>query len=42
MIDSILKNSDLHDIAEKVNAGVRLSFDDGVRLYRSPDLHAVG
>jgi len=42
MIDSILKNSDLHDIAEKVNAGERLSFDDGVRLYRSSDLHAVG
>ena len=42
MIDSILKNSDLRDIAEKVAAGERLSFEDGVRLYRSPDLHAVG
>jgi len=42
MIDSILKNSDLRDIAEKVAVGQRLSFEDGVRLYRSPDIHAVG
>ncbi len=42
MIDSIFRNSDLRDIAEKVAAQERLSFEDGVRLYRSPDLHAVG
>jgi aminodeoxyfutalosine synthase len=42
MIDSLFKNSDLADIAEKVSAGERLSFEDGVRLYRSPDIHAVG
>ncbi len=32
----------LHTIAEKVEAGERLSFDDGVALYRSPDFLAVG
>ncbi len=32
----------LKPIAEKVMAGQRLSFDDGVALYRSPDLLAVG
>ncbi len=32
----------LQDIADKVQASERLSFEDGVRLYRSPDLHAVG
>jgi aminodeoxyfutalosine synthase len=29
-------------ILEKVRAGERLSFDDGVSMYRSPDLLAVG
>ncbi len=32
----------LHPIAEKVHAGVRLSFEDGVTLYRSGDILAVG
>jgi aminodeoxyfutalosine synthase len=32
----------LKPIAEKVFAGERLSFDDGVALYRSPDLLALG
>jgi aminodeoxyfutalosine synthase len=32
----------LHSIAKKVNAGERLSFEDGVALYRSPDILAVG
>jgi len=32
----------LLSIAEKVQAGVRLSFDDGVALYRSGDILAVG
>ena len=30
------------DIADKLEAGTRLSFDDGVRLFESPDLAAVG
>lgn len=42
MIDSFLKNSDLKDIAEKMAVGERLTFEDGVRLYRSSDLHALG
>jgi aminodeoxyfutalosine synthase len=29
-------------IAAKLDAGARLSFDDGVALFRCPDLHAVG
>jgi aminodeoxyfutalosine synthase len=32
----------LRSIAAKVKAGERLSFDDGVALYRSPDILAVG
>jgi len=32
----------LKPIAEKVLAGERLSMDDGIALYRSPDLLAVG
>jgi aminodeoxyfutalosine synthase len=32
----------LKPIAEKVLGGERLSFDDGIALYRSPDLLAVG
>jgi aminodeoxyfutalosine synthase len=32
----------LRDIAEKVEDGERLTFDEGVALYRSADLNAVG
>ena len=32
----------LKDIAEKVEAGVRLSYDDGVALYRASDILFVG
>jgi len=32
----------LADIAAKLDAAVRLDFDDGVRLFESPDLLAVG
>lgn len=32
----------LGDLLEKVSAGERLSFDDGLRLYRCPDILAVG
>ncbi len=32
----------LKPIADKVLAGERLSFDDGLALYRSPDLLAIG
>jgi len=32
----------LADIRAKVDAGVALSFDDGVRLYGTPDIHTLG
>ncbi len=32
----------LADIADRVDAGVRLSFQDGVRLFECPDLLALG
>jgi aminodeoxyfutalosine synthase len=35
-------DSALESIARKVDAGERLSFDDGVTLYRSGDILAVG
>jgi len=37
-----ITDSRLRPIAEKVLGGERLSFDDGIALYRSPDLLAVG
>jgi aminodeoxyfutalosine synthase len=37
-----LTDASLQPIADKVLAGERLSFDDGVALYRTPDLLAVG
>ncbi|HUE89081.1 MAG TPA: aminofutalosine synthase MqnE [Vicinamibacterales bacterium] len=37
-----LRQAGLADIAERVGAGARLTFDDGVRLFNAPDLLAVG
>jgi len=37
-----LTDTSLRPIAEKVLAGERLPFDDGVTLYKTPDLLAVG
>ena len=37
-----LRSAGLDDIADKVEARQRLSFDDGVRLFEAPDLLAVG
>jgi aminodeoxyfutalosine synthase len=34
--------SDLQTIANKVQCGERLSFEDGITLYRAPELTAVG
>ncbi|MCC7435501.1 MAG: CofH family radical SAM protein [Methanoregulaceae archaeon] len=34
--------ADLMDIHDKVVAGTRLSFEDGLRLFKSPNLTAVG
>ncbi len=37
-----ISDKNLRPVAEKVMAGERLAFDDGVALYRSPDLLGVG
>ena len=37
-----LARSGLLDVAEKLDAGVRLSMADGIRLFECPDLLAVG
>jgi len=37
-----LASAGLSDIADKLDARERLSFDHGVRLFACPDLHAVG
>ena len=37
-----ITDATLHPIYEKVQAEERLSFDDGVRLYESPDINGVG
>ena len=42
MAELIIDDLRLRPIADKVLAGERLNFDDGVTLYRSPDLLAIG
>src|SRR5499425_1397345 len=42
MSELFLTDQTLKPIADRVLASERLSFDDGVQLYRSPDLLAVG
>jgi aminodeoxyfutalosine synthase len=42
MSELTITDARLRPIADKVLAGVRLSMDDGIALYRSPDLLAVG
>src|SRR5687767_10387357 len=39
---SRLADARLLDVADKLDAGVRLDLDDGVRLFETPDLLAVG
>lgn len=41
-MDYLIKNAGLGDILEKVKNGERLSFADGIRLFESPDLLAIG
>jgi aminodeoxyfutalosine synthase len=41
-VETRLRAAGLADIDEKLRAGERLTFDDGVRLFDSPDLLAVG
>ena len=37
-----ITDATLHPIYEKIQAEERLSFEDGVRLYESPDINGVG
>jgi aminodeoxyfutalosine synthase len=41
-VQSRLKSLGLGEVAAKLDAGERLTFDDGARLFHCPDLHAVG
>lgn len=41
-LEAGLRNSDLAPVAAKVLAGKRLSFDDGIRLFRSRDFLGLG
>ncbi|RKO67060.1 aminofutalosine synthase MqnE [Desulfofundulus salinus] len=41
-MDKFFVFEELRDIAEKVQAGERLSFEDGVRLFKSGDLLTIG
>jgi aminodeoxyfutalosine synthase len=41
-VRSRLHSIGLADIADKLDAAERLTLDDGVRVFRCPDLHAVG
>src|SRR5256885_5523102 len=41
-MQSRLRSSGLSNIAEKLDAGNRLTLDDGVRLFECPDLLVVG
>src|SRR5262245_28421022 len=42
LLPSRLRSAGLADIEEKLSAGVRLGLPDGVQLFDSPDLLAVG
>src|SRR5882672_2327642 len=42
MSELTINDERLKPIADKVLAGERLNFEDGVALYRSPDLLAIG
>ncbi len=41
-MDFILQQSELANLAEKVEAGTRLEANDALRLYQCPDLNALG
>ena len=41
-MNRLLASSELADLSEKVIAGERLSFEDGLRLYEAKDLLALG
>ncbi len=41
-MDSLIQKAGLGDILEKIQDGERISIEDGIRLFQSPDLLAVG
>ena len=41
-MNHLLSNSKLQDIQEKVDQGIRLTFDDAIRLFQSNDLPFLG
>lgn len=41
-MNQLIAKSDIADIIAKVEAGERLSFEEGVRLFKSDDLTAIG
>ena len=41
-MEIVIEDARLHPILEKVRAGERLSYEDGVALYRTSDILAVG
>ena len=41
-MDSLIHKAGLGDILEKIQAGERISVEDGLRLFQSTDLLAVG
>src|SRR3954468_11092416 len=42
MMRARIEGAGLGDIADKLDAGVRLELEDGIRLFEAPDLLAVG
>ena len=42
MIEHIIEKSDVSDILQRALDGQRLTVEDGVRLFESDDLHAIG
>ena len=41
-MDARIASAGLRDVADKLDAGIRLELEDGVRLFAAPDLLAVG
>ena len=41
-MQTIIEKSDISDIVSKVESGERLNFDDGMRLFQTRDLSALG
>ena len=42
LADNLIDAAGLGDIHAKIKEGVRLDYDDGVRLYETPALAALG